>query len=308
MRTTGAVLLALLLTSVSLCHAQTATATGATKQRWQLGLLVEATGSCSGIQATVPVPMDWPEQQVEEVARDVSPQVTSLGFRVLSGGVRQMVIAIPKLTAGDEARAVLTFQVTKTAGTGKPADPAGLHAPGKPNADLRQSLGVSPMIETTHPEIVRFAGELVSGQATDWEKAEAIYDGVRKRVQYKFDPELKGALTALRSGVGDCEELTSLFVACCRVQKIPARSVWVPGHCYAEFYLEREGQGTWFPCQAAGGREFGEIHEARPILQKGDNFQVPGERKPKRYVAQTFQAKNATANPRVQWVEKQLPD
>jgi hypothetical protein len=307
MRTTGAVVLALWLTSASLCHAQ-AVATGATKQRWQLGLLVQATGACSGIQASVPVPMDWPEQQVQEVARDVSPQVTSIRYRVLSGGVRQMLITIPQLAAGDEARSVLTFEVTKTAGAGRPADPAGMRAPAKPNADLRQSLGVSPMIETTHPEIVRLAEELVAGKATDWDKAEAIFDGVRARVRYKFDPELKGALTALRNGVGDCEELTSLFVACCRAQKIPARSVWVPGHCYAEFYLEQEGQGSWFPCQVAGAREFGEIHEARPILQKGDTFQVPGERRAKRYVAQTFQAKNATANPRVQWVEKQLPD
>ena len=52
--------------------------------------------------------------------------------------------------------------------------------------------------------------------------------------------------------------------------------VWVPGHCYPEFYLEdAEGRGHWIPCQAAGTRAFGSMPEHRPILQKGDNFRVP---------------------------------
>ena len=95
-------------------------------------------------------------------------------------------------------------------------------------------------------------------------------------------------------GFGDCEELTSLFVAMCRVAGIPARSVWVPGHCYPEFYLEDEqGEGHWYPCQAAGTRIFGAMPEARPVLQKGDNFRIPGSRQPQRYVQETVTAKNA---------------
>ena len=155
----------------------------------------------------------------------------------------------------------------------------------------------------------------LAGQATDWEKVKALYDGMRTRVRYKFDPKLESAVTALKKGEGDCGELTSLFVALCRAQKIPARTVWVmpsqsvqeTGHCYPEFYLEDEtGRGRWFPCQAAGDSQFGEIYEVRPILQKGDNFQVPGERKPQHFAAQTFQARDAKANPRVRWVQKQI--
>jgi transglutaminase-like putative cysteine protease len=257
----------------------------------------------------VPVPMDWPEQRVTEVAREVSANVGAVTFRVVSGGVKQMVIQIPQLAAGDKATAVVTFEIAKTQPQGPPAERSGLSAPDKPKPEFKKLyLGVSPLIETTHPEIRRLSEELVAGRTSDWDKAEAIYDGVRARVKYKFDPELKGALTALRKGVGDCEELTSLFVAACRVQKIPARSVWVPGHCYPEFYLEQDGQGTWFACQAAGARDFGQVHEAKPILQKGDNFQVPGETRPKRYVAQTFQAKNATASPRIRWVDEQVAE
>ena len=175
--------------------------------------------------------------------------------------------------------------------------------------DLRPYLGVSPSIETTHVEIKRLAGEIAQEATTDWDKVKAIYDWVRANVRYEFDAELKGALTALRAGHGDCEELTSLFIALCRANGIPARSVWIPGHCYPEFYLQTpDGRGRWFPCQAAGAEEFGSMHEARPILQKGDNFRVPGEAAAKRYVAETFRAQNAVANPRVEWVRKPLGD
>ena len=101
---------------------------------------------------------------------------------------------------------------------------------------------------------------------------------MRKAVRYQFDPKIRSSVDALRSGHGDCEELTSLFIAVCRAAGIPARAVWVPGHCYPEFYLvDGEGHGRWFPCQAAGERMFGQMVEWRPILQKGDRFRVPGK-------------------------------
>ena len=95
----------------------------------------------------------------------------------------------------------------------------------------------------------------------------------------------------------------------CRSVGIPARAVWVPGHCYPEFYLEDEhGQGHWCPCQAAGTRIFGAMPEARPILQKGDNFRLPGSPKPHRYVQETVSAKNAQADPQVRFVQDNLDD
>ena len=125
----------------------------------------------------------------------------------------------------------------------------------------------------------------------------------------KLHAQLRGALTALRVGHGDCEEMTSLFIALCRGNGIPARSVWIPGHCYPEFYLQDpEGRGCWFPCQAAGAEAFGTMTEQRPILQRGDSFRVAGESGPKRYVAETLRAKNCVADPRVQWLSRRLDD
>jgi hypothetical protein len=94
----------------------------------------------------------------------------------------------------------------------------------------------------------------------------------------------------------------------CRAGKIPARAVWVPGHCYPEFALaDGKGQTHWFPCQAAGAdRQFGSMIEDRPILQKGDNFRVPGQREAQRYVQQTLSAKDAAAPPEYKFIMEQV--
>ena len=166
----------------------------------------------------------------------------------------------------------------------------GLAIAKKPHRDVKQYLSSSPYIETRNQRIRKAAKEVMreSADKTDWEKVERIYDWVREKVEYK-NGKLKGALAALRDGDGDCEELTSLFIAMCRVNDIPARTVWIPGHCYPEFYLEdSDGNGYWFPCQAAGTRQFGRMDEYRPVLQKGDRFKVPEKRTPVRYVAEFF--------------------
>jgi hypothetical protein len=48
------------------------------------------------------------------------------------------------------------------------------------------------------------------------------------------------------------------------------------------------------------------MSEERPILQKGDNFKVPEERGPQRYVKQFLSAKNAAADPEVKFVMEKM--
>lgn len=275
-------------------------------QRWQFGVVVRARGETNGIVATLPVPMPWPEQEVKVIAQDTTPQVRSVKFAVLENGVKQMTVTIPRLAAGEQASALVTVEVVKR-DIVAPAATDGLHAASPAPRELRGCLGVSPYIETEDRTIRQSAEQVVAGKSDAWEQVEAIYDWVRAKVEYKFDPKIKGARQALDDGFGDCEELTSLFVAMCRAVGIPARCVWVPGHCYPEFYLEDDqGKGHWYPCQAAGTRIFGAMAETRPILQKGDNFRVPGHRERVRYVQETLTAKNATADPEVQFLQKPL--
>lgn len=277
--------------------------------QWRIGVVIRATGNTTGIVATTPVPTDWPEQKVRIVSEEISPGA-KVTYRVLDGGgVKQMVVSIPRLAAGEEASAIVTFEVTKL-DMNEPESTDGYRMPKKLTRDLANYLRPSPYIESSDASIKKLAPQIVVGQETAWLKTEAVFDWVRENVKYEFAETIKPAVTALKDGVGDCEELSSLFIALCRANRVPARAVWVPGHTYPEFYLEdATGRGHWFPCQAAGeAHDFGEMHEDRPILQKGDNFRVPEERTPQRYVKQLLKAANAQSNPEVKFVLEKVSD
>jgi len=244
-------------------------------QVWNIGIVLTAQGGpCRGIFACTPVPRDFSDQRVRIVARDVSKSISKLRFHELGSGARLMVVDVSHMRKGDTVRAVLSFEVEKQA-LPAPSATAELKLPRRPSRQVRSYLRPSPFIESEHSEIVSLAHTFASSDDSDWSRIESIYDWVRNNVNY-VDSDLKGALAALRDGNGDCEEMTSLFIALCRANDIPARTVWVPGHCYPEFYLlDHSGHGRWYPCQAAGQRAFGKLDEQRPILQKGDSFHVP---------------------------------
>ena len=255
----------------------TSLGTSGSKQYWKIGIVVTAeSGPSKGIFASTPIPKQWPEQEVREIEQEVSSEVRRVRLRNLDNGVRQMVVEVPRLRAGQTASALLTFEIIKNKSP-EVFDAPTHRIPSRPARELRRYLSPSPYIESQHPEIITLAQQITDRNVSSWKQVEAVYGWVRDNVVYKKGT-IKGALAAFHDGDGDCEELTSLFVALCRASRIPARTVWVPGHCYAEFYLQdADGQGHWFPCQAAGDRAFGTLDEARPILQKGDNFRVPGD-------------------------------
>ena len=276
--------------------------------RWQFGVVVKASsGSVSGIRATLPVPMDWPEQSVKAVSEQKSP-ATQIDYRVLDRGVKQMIVTIPALRAGEEAFIVVTLEIAKRRIEGPNQTDAYLIP--KPKAEFAKYLAPSPYIESKDAKIKSLAAELSKDKPHAWDQVAAIFDWVRENVKYEFAEQIQPATAALKEGRGDCEELSSLVIAMCRASKIPARAVWLPGHTYPEFYLlDDRGQGHWFPCQAAGAdRQFGSMTDDRPILQKGDNFTVPGEKAPQRYVKQTLTAKDAAAPPEVRFIMERVKD
>jgi hypothetical protein len=243
-------------------------------QRLQVGVIIKAEGGpCGGLIATVPVPGDWPEQTVK-VADEELVAVPNLRYRTSAGHLKQMVIEIAQLPAGQVAKALVTLEVSHAPQLA-PEDTSIYKIPKKIDRQMAIYTGSSKFIETRHVKIVALAKQLVADKETAWEQAQAIYDWVYDNIKVK-DGDLKGAAKALSDKTGDVEDLASLFIALCRASKIPARTVWVPQHCYPEFYLvDDEGQGYWFPCQVGGARSFGKIDETRPILQKGDNFKDP---------------------------------
>ncbi len=274
----------------------------------KVGMQVTAVGGpCRGIVGTVPVPTEWPEQQVRIDREEVTPNC-KIEYRKLGATVRQMVVHVSLLQAGDIAKATVIFECTRHTIL-PPEDKSRYKIPAKlDDLSVAQYLAPSPYIESTNDQIVRLAKEAAADKK-DWDQVEALYDCVREHLTYKEGP-LKGALKGLTDGNGDCEEFSSLFIAMCRSMKIPARTVWVPGHCYSEFYLvDDKGKGYWFPCQSAGMRAFGGILETRPILQKGDNFHDPDRpREHLRYVSEMLrgQMKKGDGKPTVTFIRDEV--
>lgn len=244
--------------------------------KWKCGAEIRATrGACKGLVVTVPVPVNWSEQSVKILEEEISSGVR-VTERKLTGGVRQMVMTIPLIPSRETVQAIRTYEITSCPQYA-PDKTDGYHIPTKSEIipAIRPYLAASPYIESTNPKIKSLAKTIGAEETTVWKQVEAVYDWVRNEIVYK-NGSLKGALAALNDKTGDCEELTSLFIAICRAKGVPARTVWVPGHCYPEFYLvDESGKGVWFPCQAAGTRAFGEMPETYIILQKGDSFPDP---------------------------------
>jgi len=287
---------------------------GATQvTRYQVGMRAEAKrSSAHNILAIVAVPFSCDEQEVELVEEDVTKQVGSIDYRTLRNkGARQMLVRIPLLERGDKAHALLTFEV-RTRVILPPEETSNLRIPKRPPRNLKVYMGKSPYITVNHREFKKVLKEIfadVDKEATDWERVEAIYDYVQDSIEYLEGPD-KSALETLRDGQGDCQNISALFVALCRTQKIPARLVWVHEHSYAEFCLEdEEGNAFWFPIESSGTRAFGEMPMTRTILQKGDSFKLPEQpSKLRRYASDfaTAQALPGGSKPRIKFVREQL--
>ena len=274
---------------------------------WEFGLKIDATGNLQGVTATCPVPVDWPEQSIEIVEEKKSELVSRTNFDDSPQNVRQLVIKINSLAEGQSAAASVVYRVKKKSII-PPKDPELLQFADPLPEKLRHYLQKSPNIETTDKKVKAFADSIpVDKSLSAWRQVESIYDWIRDAIPYEFDPQIRTCMEAIERKKGDCEELSSLFIAVCRVKQIPARAVWIPDHTYPEFYLvNAKGEGQWFPCQLAGSREFGGMTEPRPILQKGDKFRLPGNSQPLRYVQPTLFAKDAKSPPGLSWISREI--
>ena len=258
---------------------------------------------CSNMHATIPFPLNWPEQKVTVLNYEI-PQGALYGFRDLPIGAkkqalaRQLVMDIASLGPNNKLDLVVKVEIEKSF-INAPADPTVFVIPKKIGNDLRFFVGKgSPYIDHELGEVRKVAKQIAADNPDNaWTQVERLYDWVRDNVEYRKG-KIRHMKDTLKDKKGDCEEMTGLFVALCRASNIPARCVWVPEHCYPEFYLEDpQGNGHWFPCQVAGDRQFGQLHDYRPILQKGDRFKVPEETAPLRYISEFFTCKQRPSMP-----------
>ncbi len=276
-------------------------------QNWKIGLILETPVTCTNVLSTFVVPMDWPEQKVTLSNQTIDRSVTGWETRELPGGARQVALEMTQVPAGSTVEITFDFVVERSRIL-PPEKTDDLLIPARPPRELRLYMGNSPNIDTSNAKIKMASREIAEQSAeNDWDRVEQIYDFVRDKVEYIEGP-IRNASDALKDGKGDCEDMTSLFVALCRNNGIPARMVWIPDHCYPEFYLETpSGEGIWFPCQAAGTRQFGRMDEYRPVLQKGDRFKVAESKSQVRYVSEYFKCdRQGKGTPRPKFIREMV--
>jgi transglutaminase-like putative cysteine protease len=280
-------------------------------QRWKAGVEFTAgRAGCRGVIATVPIPANWPEQRVRLVEEDTSSG-TRLTYRNLPPGVRQMMVANPSVPSGQSFHSLITVEVARAEQI-PPEDTTPFVIPTSRTlpSQARSFLRPSPFIESTHSRMRTIYNETTSEYESAWDKVSAIYDYVRDNVEYKDEQQsVKGAVAALNDGYGDCEDMTSLFIAICRAGDVPARTVWVDGHCYPEFLLlDDEENPHWFPCQVAGSYAFGGMPDLRIILQKGDLFRTPEEPDLRKRYAAEFLRTSGAPPARYRFVRERLTE
>ena len=269
-------------------------------QIWQAGIIIPPGTAIDSMQFGVPVPLNWYEQRLISVNESRMPANLASRIQKIThdAGAMEMRLQLARVSPAQPMEIVVEFELQNYALL-PPDNPSqySIPRPGQVPPAVRQYLLATPSIESTHPIFRTMYQEITRDRNTDWDKVEALYSFVQNNVQYNdvaWKNDVQGALALVRQPKGewtaDCKDMTCLFVALCRAGGIPARVVRVPGHCYAEFYLEMRQSpqlgnrppgnlprgafppGFWFPCQVAGDYAFGGIPEQRVILQKGDSF------------------------------------
>ncbi len=250
---------------------------------WRVGVVM-VTGSkpVRNVICRIPVPVQWPEQTVSVHEEELPSEITDISWEDL-GNIKMMRFRISDVAAGEKLIGLVTFRVS-TSQIIAPKNTSIFRIPKKRVREIRSYFGESPEISLRDTKMKKQAKALFDNGQSDWVKVEGLFDWIRANIEERAG-DAKGSVDTFRDKSGNGEDRVSLFVAMCRINKVPARMVFVDGSQYAEFYLvDQNEKGHWFPCNVTGIREFGAIGEPRAILQKGDSYRVAGEKKKLKFV------------------------
>ncbi len=269
--------------------------------RLKVIIRVEAPdGAVRNVVATGPIPMDWPEQRVRLISQKISAQ-GKCSETVFKGQAALLKFQVPTIPKGGSAFVERLYEITRFRTRFTIAGEELKLPHGIPQELKEQVAGLAPGVEIQSPQMIGLAESLrkTSDDAGPWDTIKTFWSWTRDNVKFQ-NGDFRGALFAIENRTGDCEEMSALFVGLCRISGISARSVWVEGHDYPEFYLaDSHGKGHWIPAQVVGPPWFGEITEYRPIFQKGDRFYDPLQKTYVRYVPHTVKVADGQAPPKL---------
>ncbi len=268
-----------------------------------IGMQLQGKGSAAGLLATTAVPVEIPEQEIQDVRIETQGAVAKI--RQVAPEAGQLMLAAPSIVAGQTVGAVAHFRLTlykQYHGYQKEQFSAKQDFP---KAFRKLYLYDSPGIQTRRKAVKDLAAKVGGQVEHPWDKAKAFYEWVWSNIKARRG-YYTSVVKAIRDRVGDCEERAAVFVALCRVSGIPARLVWVPNHNWAEFCLrDHEGKGHWIPAHTSAYSWFGWTGAHEMVLQKGDSIRVPEKSKPLRLMADWMQWRGR--RPRVRYYGEVKP-
>lgn len=247
-----------------------------------IGVEALGTGNTQNFIATTVTPVELPEQRI--VSFKVEKDGCDADVQQLAGQAARLV-AGANLVKGQtiSAAAVYRMEIAKSFfGYSSDTLSSQLKFPSRHFGDW---LGNSPGIQTHSREVKEIAKSISKGLEHPFDKAKAFQEWVFKHIKGR-PMKYTSVVTAIKKGIGDCEERAGTFVALCRSIGIPARLVWVPNHAWAEFCLfDKENRPCWIPAHTAAYNWFGWTGAHELVLQKGDRITLPNNGKKVRLVA-----------------------
>jgi hypothetical protein len=243
----------------------------------KIGIELEAIGDADSVLATTPVPVAHAEQKIEEVRLETDGCEATL--RELAPGMGQLLLSADSIAQGTVAKAIAHYTLTLFKQYHK-YERDQFPEKQKPPADVRKAyLQDSPGIQTSIKPVRALAAELTEGLTHPWDKARRFAEWIPKNIRPQIGT-YTSVSAALEHRLGDCEEMSAVFVALCRSIGVPARLVWVPNHNWSEFYLtDSEGTGHWIPAHTACYSWFGWTGAHELVIQKGDRVVCPEQHK-----------------------------
>ena len=226
------------------------------------------------VRASVPIPREWPEQRIEAGP----PETTRCKAKIEQTPPGAAALTIATSTLKPNEIASVTYRQRVFVKTHAPKRPEDYPSLPKIDAKARAFLAPTPTVDSNDAAIRAKAAEICEEIKSPWDKAKRLSLWTFNHLEYKL-MSYTSAKEAFDSKIGDCEERSSLFIAMCRSQGIPARSVISPGktrkdsgHCWSEILLaDADGNAEWLPVDV-GLRWFAELPVAPLVLQKGDNY------------------------------------
>ena len=244
---------------------------------------MRATGAVTQVTSTTAIPVELPEQRIDDVS--INTVNCSARLRQVAPHAAQLVLHAPLLRPGATLVAEGVFQLTlqkQFFDYQKDQFPAEQEFP---KEFRKQYLYNSPGIHTRPTEVKDLAEKLGAGHQHPWDKAHAFKRWVWENIHSEKAMKYPGVVSAIRTGVGDCEERACTFAALCRNHGIPTRTVWVPNHVWSEFCLRDEaGRAHWIPAHTSGYTWFGLTGAHELVMQKGDKVTSPDQRREMRFI------------------------